>query len=171
MAEGILRHLLGSHGIAATVDSGGLLPGGSPATPHAVDVVAERGIDLTGHVSRTLADVDLAGADLVITMERRHLQEAILLEPSVRARSFTLPELVRRAEAVPPRPAGVDLREWAAQLSAGRANADLLGSGDGVEDPIGRSRARYLDTAALLDALLRRFVARAWPAEASAGAA
>jgi protein-tyrosine-phosphatase len=165
MAEGLLRHHLDGLGVTARVDSGGLLPGGSPATPHAVEVLAERGIDIAGHASRPLAEVGLAGADLIVTMERRHLQEAIVLEPSVRNRTFTLPELVRRAEAAPPRQRGEDLRSWAARISAGRTGAELLGTGDGVEDPIGRPRASYVETAALLDDLLRRVVARAWPAE------
>lgn len=171
MAEGILRHLLADHGVAASVDSGGLLPGGAPATADAVSVTAERGIDIAGHRSRALAEVDLAGADLVVAMERRHLQEAILLEPSVRPRTFTLPELVRRAEEAAPRQPEETLREWAARLAAPRTTADLLGTDDGVADPIGRSRARYVETAELLDALLRRVVARAWPAGSAAGAA
>ena len=170
MAEGILRHQLAALGVRATVDSGGLLPGGAPATPHAVEVVADRGIDIAGHVSRTLADVDVAGADLIVTMERRHLQEAVVLDPSVRERAFTLPELVRRAEAAPTREPEQPLREWAAELAAGRTSADLLGTADAVEDPIGRSRGRYAETAEELDDLLRRFVGRAWPL-AVAGAA
>ena len=165
MAEGILRHLLEGLGVAARVESGGLLPGGSPATPHAIEVVAERGIDIAGHVSRALADVDLAGADLIVTMERRHLQEAIVLAPSVRGRTFTLLELVRRAESAPPRQRGESLGDWASRLAAGRTAADLLGTGDAVADPIGRPRRRYVETAALLEDLLRRVVARAWPAE------
>lgn len=170
MAEGILRRLLAEAGISATVDSAGLYPGGAPATPTAVEVLADAGIDISGHRSRNLAEVDLAGADLVIAMERRHLQEAVVLEPSTRARCFTLPELVRRAEAAGPRPAGTSLREWAASLSAGRTTAELLGSAEGVDDPIGGSRGRYEVTAELLFDLLQRSVLQAWPVTTSGAA-
>ena len=170
MAEGILRRLLADAGIPATVDSGGLYEGGSPATPTAVEVLRDAGIDISAHVSRNLAHVDLAGADLVIAMERRHLQEAVLLEPSIRPRSFTLPELVRRAESAAARRPDEPLRAWASALSAGRAATELLGSADGVDDPIGGSKGRYGATAELLSDLLRRFVLRAWPVAASGAA-
>lgn len=164
MAEGILRRLLADAGIAATVDSAGLLEGGSPATPHAVEVLREAGVDISGHRSRRLHDLDdLAAADLVIAMERRHLQEAVVLEPGVRGRSFTLPELARRAAAAPPRAAATPLRDWAESLSAGREVADLLGTADAVDDPIGSSKRRYQETATLLRDLLQQVVDRAWP--------
>jgi protein-tyrosine phosphatase len=170
MAEGILRRLLAEAGIAATVDSAGLYEGGAPATPNAVEVLGVAGIDIGAHRSRNLAEVDLAGADLTIGMERRHLQEAVLLDPSIRSRCFTLPELVRRAEEAPPRRTGQPLREWASALGTGRVAADLLGSADGVADPIGGSRRRYEETAALLLDLLQRLVDRAWPIAASGAA-
>ena len=171
MAEGILRRLLADAGITATVDSAGLLEGDAPATAHAVEVLAERGIDIAEHRSRQLGDLDdLDRADLVIGMERRHVQEYALLEPARRGRSFTLPELARRAAAAPPRPEGVALADWAESLSVGRTLADLLGTDDGVADPIGRSRARYAATADLLTELLRTVVDRAWPAAAEGAA-
>ena len=170
MAEGILRRLLLEAGIPATVESAGLLAGGVPATPHAVEVLHEAGIDISSHRSRNIADVDLDSADLLVGMERRHLQEAVLLEPEVRRRSFTLPELARRAEAAAPRGAGTSLREWAESLTADRITADLLGTADGIEDPIGSSRSRYDVTAELLRDLLQRVLVRAWPIAASGAA-
>lgn len=173
MAEGLLRDLLERQGIDATVASAGLLPGGVPATPYAVEVLAERGVDIAAHLSRTLDEptVGLADADLILTMERRHLQEAVVLAPAIRSQTFTLVDAVRRAEAKEPRRPGETLGRWAERLSAGRGPADLLGIGDdGVDDPIGRSRDSYEDTADLIADLLERLVARAWP-EQAAGAA
>jgi len=164
MAEGILRRLLAEEGIDATVDSGGLYEGGAPATATAVEVLRDAGIDIREHRSRNLADIDPAGADLVIAMERRHIHEAVVLEPSLSARTFTLPELVRRSEEASPRGDGVALRDWAAGLTTERTAADLLGTDDAVADPIGQNRARYEETAELLFDLLQRFVERAWPA-------
>jgi protein-tyrosine phosphatase len=166
MAEGLLRDLLRTRGIDATVASAGLLPGGRPATADGIDVLAARGIDISTHVSRRLDDpaVGLADADLVVTMERRHLQEAVVLAPAVRSRAFTLVDLVRRAEAKDPRRPHESIADWAERLAAGRAHADILGVGDDkVDDPIGRSLDAYEDTADLLADLLQRLVARAWP--------
>jgi protein-tyrosine phosphatase len=170
MAEGILRRLLADAGIPASVDSAGLYEGGAPATATAVAVLGEDGIDISGHRSRHLGTVELGAADLVIGMERRHLQEAVLLDPTIRSRCFTLPELARRAEAGGPRRAGQPLREWAASLTADRLPSELLGTDDAVADPIGGSRARYQETAELLADLLQRVVHQAWPIAASGAA-
>ena len=164
MAEGLLRHRLDDAGAAVEVRSAGILPGGVAASAPGVEVLAGRGIDLSAHVSRTMASDEIAAADLVIGMERRHVQDAIVRVPAAEAWSFTLRDLVRRAEAASPRAGGERLRTWAARLAAGRPRAALLGVGDdGVADPIGQPRAAYERTAAELDDLLARLVARAWP--------
>jgi protein-tyrosine phosphatase len=164
MAEGLLRARLAARGSDVTVDSAGLLPGGCPATHDAVAVLAGRDIDLAPHRSRNLLEVDLGAADLILGMERRHVQEAIVLVPEVRPRAFTLVDAVRRAEDQEPRRQEEPLAAWAARIGGGRTTADLLGVGDDeVDDPIGSSRARYEETAALLEDLLDRLVARAFP--------
>jgi arsenate reductase (thioredoxin) len=62
MAEGWGRRLLGDRG---TVQSAG----SSPATvnPYAVRVMAEVGVDLGGHHSKSVDDIDLGSVDTVIT--------------------------------------------------------------------------------------------------------
>ena len=165
MAEGLLRHRLEAAGIDADVRSAGILPGGVAASAPAVDVLRSRGIDLARHVSRTMAVEEIASADLVLGMERRHVQEAVVLVPEAEPWSFTLRDLVRRAEVSPPRAPTESLREWAARVGSGRSRADLLGVGDDtIEDPIGRTRAHYERTAAELDDLLGRLVDRAFTA-------
>lgn len=37
-------------------------------SPYAVEVMAEIGIDISGHRSKSIDDIDAAGADLVITL-------------------------------------------------------------------------------------------------------
>jgi protein-tyrosine phosphatase len=167
MAEGVLRHLLAGRRVSADVSSAGLYEGGAPATGTAREVLARRGIDLAAHRSRRLEDpgVELAGADLVIGMERRHVQEAALLG-AVRSRCFTLPELARRAAAAEPRRAGESMAAWAGRLSSGRTFAEFVGIGpsrDEIADPIGRSEKVYEATADLLTELLRTIVERAFP--------
>jgi protein-tyrosine phosphatase len=164
MAEGLLRASLQAAGVEAEVRSAGIYPGGSPVTGHALAVLADRGIDLRAHVSRTLAADEVAAADLVIAMERRHVQEAVVLVPGAEAWTFTLRDVAARADAAPARGPDESVRAWAARLAAGRARGEILGEGDdGVADPIGQPRAEYERTAAELDDLLTRLAARLFP--------
>jgi protein-tyrosine phosphatase len=175
MAEVLLRHHLAVAGVDATVSSAGLYEGGVPATIHGQEAMAGRGLDLTDHRSRRVDPEMVASADLVIGMTREHVREAAVLEAGVLAKAFTLKELVRRAEAIGPRSPDVPVSRWLQQLSSGRRAEELIGVGHDaafdVEDPVGRGRAEYEVTAALLDELLGRLVMLAWPASAQEGAA
>ena len=171
MAEGLLRQLLADRGIAADVGSAGLYEGGAPATTAAQATLARRGIDLSAHRSRAMSatEVDLAGADLLIGMERRHVHEAAVLGADAN-RCFTLPELARRAAAADPRRPDESLADWAARLSSTRQFAEFVGVGtaaDEVADPIGRGDDVYEATADALTALLADVVDRAFPASAA----
>lgn len=63
MAEGLARALFGGR---ATVMSAGSAP--TTLNPHAVDALAERGIDISGHTSKAIAGIDLSPVDIVITL-------------------------------------------------------------------------------------------------------
>jgi arsenate reductase len=63
MAEGLARGLLGPR---ARVQSAGSHP--SRVNPYAVEVMAEVGIDLSGHTSKSVSDVPPATVDTVITL-------------------------------------------------------------------------------------------------------
>jgi protein-tyrosine phosphatase len=175
MAEVLLRHHLEVAGVDATVSSAGLYDGGSPATVHGQEAMAARGLHLEHHRSRRIDREMVGSADLVIGMAREHVREAAVLETGALAKAFTLKELVQRAEVIGPRAADVPLARWIGQLGSGRRPDELIGVGHDdafdVEDPVGRGRADYEVTAALLDDLLGRFVALAWPASAREGAA
>src|ERR1044071_920605 len=67
MAEALLRDLIATHGLQARVISAGLYPSGNPATPDAVKVMAERGLDLQAHRSRQIEPSLLQAADLIVT--------------------------------------------------------------------------------------------------------
>ena len=77
MAERVLKHLLKSRGILGTeVSSAGLLDmQGAPADETARRVLREYGLDDEGHRSRMLTEPMIAEADLIVTMERKQLQE------------------------------------------------------------------------------------------------
>ena len=161
MAEVLLR----ARRPTLEVQSAGRLPGGVPAGATAVQVVAERGLDLSKHRSQT-ATPDLVGeSDLILGMAREHVRDAVLLRPEVRSRAFSLKDLVRRAAAVGARPAGQPLASWLDAAGAGRTTNDLLGSSaaDDVADPIGLSAARYRACADEIDDLLARLTALAFP--------
>ncbi len=164
MAEGFLRARLGEVGIPATVGSAGLLPGGHPPPPEGLEVMAARGIDTSGHLSRTLDPAMIEAADLVLGMGREHVR-AVALAGDAWPRTFTLKELVRRGEQAGPRAQPLD--EWLAKVAADRVPADLLGASpdDDVADPIGRSRSAWEQVAAELESLVDRLVGLIWPEE------
>jgi low molecular weight protein-tyrosine phosphatase len=161
MAEGLLRRSLARAGVVAMVHSSGLLPGGVGATAEAIATVGDRGVDISGHVSRTIDDEMVRDADLIICMARLHVREACAAHRAPLNRTFTLKELVRRGEQIAPRAAGEPVAAWLARAGAGRRPADLLGASDAddVADPVGRPRAVYEDTADELEDLLDRLAA------------
>lgn len=164
MAEALLRHHLDALGVDARVTSAGRLQAGQPAAAHGIDVLRGRGLDMTTHRSRTISRDILSSADLILGMAREHVREAVVSEPSVWPRTFTLRELVRRGEAVGPRKPGEPLADWLSRVSAGRRTADLAGdsSADDIEDPIGQPRPAYERLAVELDDLIDRLVALAF---------
>ena len=67
MAEGLARHLLKARGLAGSrVLSAGSAP--SRVNPLAIAVMAEVGIDISGHESTAVADVVAADIELVVTL-------------------------------------------------------------------------------------------------------
>lgn len=173
MAEVLLRARLSERGIQAEVASAGRLLGDQPASEGARLVMADRGLDLSTHSSRTCSPEDLRDADLVIAMAREHVRDAVLAHPEAFGRIFTLKELVRRGAAVGPRSAGQDVATWLSWVHRGRTHAGLLGTSpaDDVADPMGGSDADYRRTADELEALLDQLMALLWPPPAAAASA
>lgn len=159
MAAALLARRLDDAGVKAVVSSAGLLFDGKPATDHGQAVMADRGIDTSGHRSRRLRSDIVSRADLVIGMARSHVREAVALAgPAVMGRAFTLKEIVRRGEERGGRAPGEPLEDWLARLAAGRRPVDLLAEADAddVADPIGGPRRSYERTATELDDLTAR---------------
>jgi len=161
MAEVLLRRRLGDLGVDARVASAGLLQSGQPASGHGIDILRRRGLDLTTHRSRSMSREHLGSAQLILAMAREHVREAVVLDPTLWPRTFTLKELVRRGEAAGPRRAGEPLDDWLARVGQGRRISDLAGAAtaDDVADPYGGPRSAYERLATELDDLLDRFVA------------
>jgi len=164
MAEALLRHRFTQLGVDARVASAGLLQAGNPASAHGVEILRERGIDMSAHRSRAMSRDILSSADLIIAMAREHVREAVVMDPDLWPRTFTLKELVRRGEAAGPRRPDEPLSDWLARVGQGRRIADLTGSStqDDVADPIGGPRLAYERMATELDGLLDRLFAVAF---------
>jgi len=171
IAEALLRARLEAVGAPAQVSSGGLLFDGRGAEPGAVAALARDGLDLTSHVSRTITAEMVSQADLVITMEYRHIREVATLDPAALGRTFTLPELVARATAVGARHR-LSFADWLARLVQGRTADDVLRGDPTLEvtDPMGGSKRQFRRSADEVGELLDWFVALAWPSTERGGA-
>jgi low molecular weight protein-tyrosine phosphatase len=157
LAAAILQTHCDALELGVAVDSAGAAAeAGHPATLSTLQAAGGLGLDLSGHRSAPLTPELVAGADLVVTMERRHVQDVVLVDPNAFARTFTLKELVRRGNDAGARANGERFDEWLARVHAGRRPADLLGmsADDDVEDPSGNALADHRTTAAELDALI-----------------
>jgi protein-tyrosine-phosphatase len=161
MAAALLRAALDDAGVAAVVDSAGTLGWGTrPATPHAVAVMAERGLDIGEHRSRRLDAVDL-DVDLVVAMTRDHAGAVIARDPALRPRVFLPAEYARLRGAEPVEPArrgiaGID------RVGARRPSALIGRPHEEIADPAGEPLEVYRRTAERLDrdlgALVRALV-------------
>ncbi len=126
IAEGALRLLLERRwgDRAPSVESAGTAGWeGSPANPGSVTAAAELGIDISDHRGRMLTEGILEESALVIAMAAEHRDAVRRHAPWASERTFTLKELVRLLEALPP-PEGD--REPAEELVARVGEADAL---------------------------------------------
>lgn len=164
MAEALLRRRLLDVGEMPRVSSAGVRGDGLVVSPGAVAALRSRGLDVGAHRSRQTTEQMLDDADLVITMAREHVREALVLRPSAWPRTFTLKELVRRGEEVGPRTPGQSFEQWLEKAHIGRNRVDLLGASpdDDVADPIGMGDDVYERTAAEIAALVDRLVELGW---------
>ena len=137
----------------------------SQATPPTVAAAGAIGLDLAPHRSR-LASADMVQtADLILGMERHHVREAVLLDPRVFSRTFTLKELVRRGTDVGARPEGEPGATWLARVHEGRRSIDLVGSSpaDDVADPTINRMIDHGAMATEIDELMGELVNLVWP--------
>ncbi len=164
MAMGLLAHHLAERGMDARVHSAGTLGWGGPATNHAVEVLAGRGIDLSEHLSRRLSGDIVDDADLVIGMTADHVGGVIAHDPTAVDRTFVMGEIVRLGRRVGARRPGQTLREWAAEVAALRPPGRPPGIGaDSIPDPVGEGLEVYQATADRLDALCAELAALILP--------
>jgi protein-tyrosine phosphatase len=179
IAEGALRNVLECRygDRAPSVESAGTAGWeGSPANAGSVAAAAELGLDISEHRGRMLTARDLDGTALVVAMAAEHRDAVRRYAPETYERTFTLKELVRLLEALPP-PEGD--RDPAEVLVARVADADALRrSGfegnrrdEDVVDPLGMPLEVFRAVAAEIEAWSERLADAVFgPVEAQAGA-
>lgn len=123
MVEGLIRARLEADGQAgeAQVSSAGVRAyAGFPATDTGVELLAERGIDISMHESRPLTEGLLAEADLVLVMEEAHRRSILHMAPQHLHKVHLLTELAGRHDDVADPVGGSrdDYRRTLAELDA-----------------------------------------------------
>jgi protein-tyrosine phosphatase len=94
MAETLMRELLrkklGREDAVRVLSAGVAASAGCSASPQSIEVMGQRGLDLTGHASQPLGDDIMNVADLVLTMTRSHREAILAAWPAMHDRVFTL---------------------------------------------------------------------------------
>lgn len=67
-----------------------------PPSGHAITVMAERGLDISGHRGRSITKQDLAEADVVVTMTRSHREALVSEFPDYQHKIHLMSELKDR---------------------------------------------------------------------------
>lgn len=140
MAERFLRRDAEGRGLSQVeVGSCGVLFDDQPASDTVISVLAERGLDVSDHRSRTFAPVMLDSIHLVVTMTRAHARDLTLAVDGASPRIHTLGALV--AWLGEPEHRVGSAAERVARFADARGASALLGSGDDeIADPHGRSK-------------------------------
>jgi protein-tyrosine phosphatase len=136
---------------------------GSPAVDGCVEAAAERGHDIGDHVARMLTPAMVDDADLVLCMAAEH-RDAIRSVASDAAgeRAFTLKELVRLLDELPPA-SGADPETLAGRIAqaatARRSGAATNPWDEDIVDPLGLSMEVIRAVAWEIDEWIERLVA------------
>lgn len=122
MAEGLIRQRVaaaGSDGLVRVASAGTWAQDGLPATPTAVAVMAEQGIDIGPHRSREVTAGMLADADLILVMTRGHAESLAAEFPEAAGRILLFSALGGGAHDIadPVGQPAADYRRTAAELA------------------------------------------------------
>ena len=95
MATGILRKLLPPELLSRVeIDSAGVgAVGGGPASDEALEAAAARGVDISGHVTKKLTRELVLKADLILVMQRSHMNRVQEMCPAKTEHVMLLTEL------------------------------------------------------------------------------
>lgn len=163
IAEGLLRDALHRRFVdgapeVASAGTGGLE--GSGAKPESVRAAAELGMDIGAHVARRLTAGMADDSDLLLCMATDH-RDVFAGSPRSE-RAFTLKEIVRLLESLPPPmpgagPSTLDERIAAANM-ARRRGAVAASRDDDIADPLGQPMEAYRAVAWEIETWIERLV-------------
>jgi protein-tyrosine-phosphatase len=113
MAEGILKRVLKSDGAALVSSSGTHALEGNPASEFSVIAAGENSIDISRHRARILTPEMIKANDIILCMERSHVELVLSIDVSAHERVFNLADFSgdRRMKGIPD-PYGCSLSEY-----------------------------------------------------------
>jgi len=92
MAEGLFREMVGGRADIRVRSAGLSAFAGQPPSAHAVEVLADLGIDISGYRSKPLSAELIRTASCIMAMTRSHLESIQYLFPDVTEKAFLLRE-------------------------------------------------------------------------------
>jgi low molecular weight protein-tyrosine phosphatase len=141
-----------------TVESAGTLDlGPLPPFLETIEEGHRLGVDVSAHRARSVRELDLHSADLVLGFEQVHVARAVVEASAPRGRSFTLPELVDLLRACPEKGRGAIAVAHALRDEQRRRQPSE------VADPVGRGGKAFQKTADDIDRLVTELVALLFP--------
>ncbi|GAA4678852.1 arsenate reductase/protein-tyrosine-phosphatase family protein [Frondihabitans cladoniiphilus] len=165
-AEAALRRRLSEHPSVQCRSAGtSAVPGAGAARP-TIDEGVRQGLDLADHRAALLTETVVTGADLVLTMSRRHRAETVSLSPRASRRTFTLIEFAALCDDLAEphlfesridfsAPPAERLAELVRLLASRRGTLPLTSpEKETVVDPYGLPNDRYREMSHQIDAAL-----------------
>ena len=152
MAESLFNHHAQQQGLEIKAHSSGTdaTPGNS-ATDLAVDVLADRGIDLKDHRARQLTSDQISDSQIVIAMTRQHEAAIAKEDQPARSRTFLTGEISRIGSQIGSIKSQ-NLEDWLQVLNEARGGHMTTGRlRDEIADPWGQPRGIYEQTAKRLE--------------------
>jgi protein-tyrosine phosphatase len=161
LAEGFVKRV--TLGLPVRISSFGVSNvDGTPPLREAVDLAQRYGVDLSSHQARQIRAGSAGEVDLLLAFEDSHVRHAVVEAGAPPGKSFTFREFVSLVERGPDASArdlilgAREKVEHAAQLrKQERASSVALD----IQDPFGRSRRIYRETAVEIRALAITLVA------------
>ncbi len=100
MAEGLFREMLAGRSDVRVRSAGLSAFAGQPPSAHAVEVLEDLGIDISGFRSRPLSAELIREATCIVAMTRSHLESIQYLFPEVTEKTFLLREFEENASSL-----------------------------------------------------------------------
>ncbi|MEM7325504.1 MAG: hypothetical protein AAF531_20625 [Actinomycetota bacterium] len=138
--------------------SAGFLREGSGVPSELISVLADRHVDATAHRSYTLDTASVEAADLLLTMEASHVQQATMLLPEAFNKIVPLKEAAAIVERQPtPR---ISIEDFLEELNRDRDALAYLGTNWDVDDPYGKRTKAYQRAVAEIEQLVTATLGR-----------